>query len=387
MEAIAVQPHIIAPGVIDAPNSISRANEFLDHERFHQSVTFPAGTLTGFPGEFTVTYCDYGAPAPAPGQPAPKTVLICGPLLGSRWIHVTKHKLAQERGLRIIHPDRPGFGGTTEVDQQLRIKAWLAIVPALLNHLGIEHVSLVAQSGGAIYAANTLLHLRHILDPARPYAAFCAPWVHPSRTGATAMQLVNLLPNAVVSYLDRAASLFNGAFDAVSGPGTALGASSSLIGAGFSAITGGGSAAASLTEDDEFELLARPLWVKRAYAQNVRGLSEDALLLLRKGGQPDEWGSWSDWDDLVPLLAAAETDQRSGGNGADLPKLRVDVFFAESDVMIGTKVQGWFDSCWAPEKRGEGIDYESHEVEGADHDNILNLQFGVAQKIFLAISS
>ena len=45
------------------------------------------------------------------------------------------------------------------------------IVPALLDHLRVKHVTLVSHSAGTIYLLNTVLHHRHVLHPRKPYVA------------------------------------------------------------------------------------------------------------------------------------------------------------------------------------------------------------------------
>ena len=67
---------------------------------------------------------------------------------------------------------RPGMGGSTPVPLKIRMKVWLETVPALLRKLGVEHVSLFSHSAGTMYALNTLVHHRSILDPKAPYMAF-----------------------------------------------------------------------------------------------------------------------------------------------------------------------------------------------------------------------
>lgn len=67
---------------------------------------------------------------------------------------------------------RPGFGGSTPVTIDVRMKVWLETVPALLQTLQIKHVSLMTHSAGAIYTLNTLLHFSAILTPRAPTVAF-----------------------------------------------------------------------------------------------------------------------------------------------------------------------------------------------------------------------
>lgn len=71
---------------------------------------------------------------------------------------------------------RPGMGGSTPVPLSQRVHVWLETAPALLEALNVKHVSLLTHSAGTIYTLNTLYHLRHILDPQRPFVAFMGMW-------------------------------------------------------------------------------------------------------------------------------------------------------------------------------------------------------------------
>ena len=105
---------------------------------------------------------------------------------------------AQKLGIRILAVDRPGLGGTPNVDLECRIQTWLEIVPALLSHLKLQHVALVSHSAGTIYLINTLLHLRHVLHPSQPYVAMVAPWVHHSNSSSLLMSLTNMAPCSTI---------------------------------------------------------------------------------------------------------------------------------------------------------------------------------------------
>jgi pimeloyl-ACP methyl ester carboxylesterase len=71
---------------------------------------------------------------------------------------------------------RPAFGGSTPVAIDVRMRVWLETVPALLRAVGVQHVALVAHSAGAVYALNTLLRCRGVLEKRVPYVAFLGKW-------------------------------------------------------------------------------------------------------------------------------------------------------------------------------------------------------------------
>ena len=114
----------------------------------------------------------------------------------------------------------------------------------------------------------------------------------------------------------------------------------------------------------------------------MQGLGQDALLLLKREEYPGCWGSWGDYDSLVPLLAQLERE-RCGDNPSATTPLRVAVYFAESDIMIGTAAgPTWFDHCWRAEQRGDCINYSSTTIARSNHDDILALRHGVIGRIF-----
>lgn len=298
----------------------------------------------------------------------------------------TKDEVARKHGVRIISADRPGFGGTNlDVPPPDRVGVWLEIVEALLKHLAIKHVSVVGYSCGSVYAMNVLLHLRHLLHPTRPYVAIFTPWVHPSHSGVSALKVAGLLPNGLVSSFDRVLQLVNGMGPALQYSNILSGLVPSLS-RGPPPLAPGADLDAVAREED----LQRTIF-RRIMNEDVRGINQDALLLLKRDEFPGSWGTWGDYDTLVPLLAEAERARRVTGSGTcsgtALP-LKVRVFFAESDRMIGTEVApGWFDNCWRSEQRGDDIDYISVTIPKTTHDNIIDLRYGVFQQIFEDIHS
>ncbi|OHE91976.1 hypothetical protein CORC01_12712 [Colletotrichum orchidophilum] len=361
--------------------------EYLNDPRFHQSFTLAPGPDR--PDPFQVTYCDYGY-RNADDPEREHVLLFCGPLLGSRYLHVAKDALAKKHGVRIINPDRPGFGGTTHVDAPDRVRLWLEIVPALLQHLGIRHVSLAAHSGGTIYALNTLLHQRHILSPSRPYVALAAPWVHQSRSGSALMILAGGLPEAVLGGFHTLAGFSQKhvapVASAVSGFFPSMQAVSGLLPTSLRTSPASPPPpplAAEVSENArmaEFEERIWPRLIEMVYAGDMRGLSQDAILLLKRAGHPGYWGSWGDYDELVTLLAEAERNLESTA------KLKVDVFWAEEDHMIGVdKGPKWFEGCWRAEQCRGAIEYASCVVPGTDHEGIVELKFDMFERILRSV--
>ncbi|KAK2021223.1 hypothetical protein LX32DRAFT_646638, partial [Colletotrichum zoysiae] len=315
-----------------------------------------------------------------------------------RFLHVAKDALAKRHRVRVIYPDRPGFGGTTPVPAADRVRVWLEMVPALLGHLGVRRVSVAAQSAGTIYALNTLLHQRGLLCAARPYVALITPWVHPSRSGAGLMRAAAALPDAVMGRFHALAGFFQRSVapvTAVSGVGfravsdmlpslpRAAAAANPAADAAAAGEAEGDGAAAARARMTAFEEAVWERIIDKVFAGSVQGLSEEAILLLKRAGHPGYWGTWGDHDRLVTLLAEGEAAAAAATGGGGGAKLKVDVYFAEADHMIGTgEGPRWFKDCWRAERRGDLIDFSSCVVPGADHDSIVGLKFDVFDRIF-----
>lgn len=96
---------------------------FVRDPRFTQRFESPPDESRACPEPFRVTYADYGYRNQA--QPELEHVfLFFAPLLGSRMIYVALDDLAKRHKIRIINPDRPGFGETTDADPEHRMSFW-----------------------------------------------------------------------------------------------------------------------------------------------------------------------------------------------------------------------------------------------------------------------
>lgn len=117
---------------------------------------------------------------------------------------------------------------------------------------------------------------------------------------------------------------------------------------------------------------------KYTCAEALAGFGLEAQFCLKKGGGPDVWGGWIDYDQMVKLLVANERPFAS----ERMNKLRVDVFHAAEDNMVGKRGQRWFDSCWKPEVIGEDVEYNATVVEDTNHDTINEEDSWVLDKMF-----
>lgn len=91
----------------------------------------------------TLAYATYGA------EDGPLVVVLDGP--ASRGLARASAPFAASLGLRLVAPDRPGFGGSTPARAR-GIADWPADHAALLDALGAERAGILGQSGGTPYA-------------------------------------------------------------------------------------------------------------------------------------------------------------------------------------------------------------------------------------------
>jgi pimeloyl-ACP methyl ester carboxylesterase len=88
----------------------------------------------------------------AVGDRDAKPVLLCHGLADSRLAAQPLQQAAQELGLRIIAPDRPGIGGTDRRHLN-QLADWADDAAEVLNALHIESAAFLGTSGGGPFAA------------------------------------------------------------------------------------------------------------------------------------------------------------------------------------------------------------------------------------------
>jgi pimeloyl-ACP methyl ester carboxylesterase len=260
-----------------------------------------------------------------------------------------------------------------------------AIHVALLEHLGIKHVSLAAHSAGTVFALDLALHNPEILHPERPYIAIAGPWILPSHTGSVLMSMTNLIPGSMMKTEKLVRTI-------VSYIGPALGftfkASQLVVSSVYTPPPR--TPDKKVAEiDRKYAELERNLYLgkigddvfkgpeQRIFAESIRGLNDESVVLMHKGAVSGGWSDWGDFDVLVPRLGEK---LRSAGR-----KLRVDVWYAESDALIGddaSKGPAWFDGLWQAAAQNGSIEYHRDAVKGSDHDSVWNLKHGRCRKVF-----
>jgi pimeloyl-ACP methyl ester carboxylesterase len=92
----------------------------------------------------TLTYAEYGAPT---GRP----LLFLHGTPGSRLLGTLFDDRARQCGVRVLAPDRPGYGRSTPADGQTPVETAVDLA-AVLDHAGVDDARVVGFSGGALSA-------------------------------------------------------------------------------------------------------------------------------------------------------------------------------------------------------------------------------------------
>ena len=95
----------------------------------------------------TLGYAEYGDAKGAP-------LFFFHGLPGSRYQSAMLDSAAREVGVRVIGPDRPGFGKST-FDGSRRFDTWPEDVRQLADHLGLDRFHAAGISGGGVYTLAT----------------------------------------------------------------------------------------------------------------------------------------------------------------------------------------------------------------------------------------
>ena len=235
-----------------------------------------------------------------------------------------------------------------------------------------------------MYLLDFVAHYPEFLHPERPYISFGGPWVHTSHRAPGFVSGLQYLPRGLIAKADVLASTINTYVAPVLGP---VAQSSMAIATSLnfgSKPIDPGAGAPTEEEKETWRRMAKSeetVWedlMTHMNKESLKGISTDAVMLARKadGMRENGWSDWGDYDALMPKFAEIFRARQA--------KLKVDIYFAEKDFMIGdagTKGPIWFDSIWKQEPT-DWIDFHSEYVKGTDHDNIFFLRFGAIRKVF-----
>lgn len=251
------------------------------------------------------------------------------------------------------------------------------VIVALLAHLEIRHVSIACHSGGTVYALDLLLNHPELLDPENAYLAIGAPWILPDHSNVISFRALQALPSFLIGYTDKLATYTQSYISPLIG--RSIGLSQAIVNTVYAPSQDPQSDLETEVQGPEDLKLEKKLWpkiIERVFADGIEGMSADAVLLLHK---ETSWGTWGDYDTLVPRFGTALAAMGR--------RLRVDVFYAESDALIGSGLsQGasWFDQCWRSEECST-VEHRSRVVNGADHDAVWDLDLDAIQQVIRSI--
>ncbi|KAL5336979.1 Alpha/Beta hydrolase protein [Aspergillus crustosus] len=332
---------------------------FICDRRFHRRIT-----LDTQHGPLNVSYADIGC---ATGP----TLLYLPGMFASRYLGIPMHLMAERAGVRLVVVDRPGMGASTNVEPGDRIAVWLDMLPRLLAHLNIQRVNLVSHSAGAIFLLNTWARYRELIAPV---VTLLAPWVDPAHSRVVPMQLAQYVPTKAFAIWHQIPRFFVTQASPVFASSGALVRKMSMS----SGLSGG----ASQDESDRTFLDANYRRIERDYGVPVKESAElselavqymfseetvggngEALQCLRKTKGSD-WGACEDYAGCARTLGQQERE--GGGRGS----VKLRVYHAETDSMVGKKGQRYVDECWNLGEGYDGIEYTARMVKGTDHDTV-----------------
>ncbi|KAG0168886.1 hypothetical protein DFQ28_001612 [Apophysomyces sp. BC1034] len=173
------------------PSSISHSAPRVDvlrEPRLHQTFQYkskPGGKLKSH----RVGFAEYGALQD--GHPT----FVIGGHGCMRLVGVVFEELALRHGIRMIWPERPGYGLSEECNaQHMSVLEWADVVIQLADHLGIRQFSLIGQSVGSVYALS-IVHKY----PSRVFSPtfLISPWV--STHAAKTFKWTRRLPASLVT--------------------------------------------------------------------------------------------------------------------------------------------------------------------------------------------
>lgn len=197
-----------------------------------------------------------------------------------------------------------------------------------------------------------------------------APWVHNEHSSVTLMNMASKLPECLVDKFHNVIGFMAQKVQpAVAWSG---GISSSLSGL-FQSTTENSDAEAAMlaaqygTNEDVAKLISK-LTTKYFFAEDARGGTEEAKLCLKMGGQ-NLWLICEDYKEYVKSLLKRETE-RSTTTGTDR-KLRMQVYYAESDMLIGEGGKKYFDECWKTPEVSKYVDFNSQTLSETNHETII----------------
>jgi len=201
------------------------------------------------------------------------------------------------------------------------------------------------------------------------------------------MTLVSTLPSGLIGSFDKVVRFMNARVAPVTvWSGDIISSVTNVFKTSPSDLNSGEpTAAEKYGKGEEVGQIIEKLQWKWFMAESTQAVNEDALLCLKKFGTGC-WGACEDYEDYVRLLTKQREDRHSSDPSS--AKLAIDVFFSESDVMIGKGGQRYFERIWEQDGVTSTIDVSTAVMPGTNHDSvILDLKKGALKTAFERIAN
>ncbi|RAR03399.1 alanine racemase family protein (ISS) [Stemphylium lycopersici] len=329
------------------------ALEFICDRKFHKSLILPADPEAGRNQQYRTTYADFG------DVNSNAVVLFCGALFGQRLCYSPLDQLAKKHHVRIIHPDRPGVGGSEPVEPEKRIQTWLGWWTPLLFKASSLHSQKWYPNSWRI---STYLMSTQLL-PASMIGKFGSLGKFVNQTVVPLAGLSGAFVHGISGPLLRP--------NATAAP-VALPASPTSDTERPSGSSTGEILEIRLDDPQVVEELRKHI-MKLLYAENVDGVSHDTQLFLRRSVQWNAPGvDWNDFDDAVKLLARRISEEDGTSR-----VWAIDCFQAEQDQLTGEKGKKWFNDIWVP---SQSYTFRSEDVKGTEHNFLMDPAFGASER-------
>jgi hypothetical protein len=200
-------------------------------------------------------------------------------------------------------------------------------------------------------------------------------------SGCGLMNAASMLPQSVFSYWSNVAGFMNSSAQSAGAISSVFTTKKPQMDEAGLPRTSGAYGTTKAVETEVDKLIAEYLFNQ----ESMKGGNEEALLLLKKDPSIS-WGACEDYVAYTKTLNRREKERQTAGG--ERAKLKVRLYFAESDVMIGKKGQKFFEECWRSNGDSDMIDLESSEMPGTNHDSVLvDFEKGALERIFKEIKA
>lgn len=213
-----------------------------------------------------------------------------------------------------------------------------------------------------------------------------APWVDPAYSHVTSMQMAQYIPQGAFGVWNKIPRFF------ILGAGPALASSGAVVSKFSDMFSFSGSGEQNVSEQEKNRSRIQDVYglprgvqseldslvMKSMFNESTVGANSEALQCLRKGGE-GTWGHCENYEEFVKQLVQLEKGRNGTGESG---RLKVRIYFSETDAMIGKDGQKYMENCWTEDVIGDAFDFASETVLGVNHDTLVQ-SVDVLEKIFI----